>query len=169
MPSVERLAHRLDVPSGQTFAELRQRFEEAVPAYDMQLFAGFVADQADWATVVKTTDQIAPHGFLRYWTVDAGPVMSLAGNTLGCASYLMGNHVIAQRMYRHDPGVMLYAPLRVAIHEDADRNAWLSLDRPSDQFGSFGRPEIAAVGRELDGKVADLLRHLDLTVPPELR
>jgi hypothetical protein len=168
MPSVERSAHRLGVPSGQTFAELRQRFEEAVPAYDTQLFAGLVADQTDWATVTEATERVAPHGFLRYWTVDAGPVMRLAGNTLACASYLMGNHVIAQRMYRHDPGVMLYAPLRVAIHEDADRRAWLSLDRPSDQFGSFGRPEIAAVGRELDGKVADLLRHLDLPVPPEL-
>jgi hypothetical protein len=168
MPSVERLAHRLDVPGGQTFAELRQRFEEAVPAYDIPLFAGLVADQVDWATVTEATDRVAPHGFLRYWTVDAGPVMSLAGNKLGCASYLMGNHVIAQRMYRHDPGVMLYAPLRVAIHEDADHKAWLSLDRPSDQFGSFGRPEIAAVGRELDGKVADLLRHIDLPAPPEL-
>ena len=164
MPSVERLAHRLDVLSGQSFAELRQRFEEAVPAFAPELVAG----RADWAAVVEATDRVATHDFLRYATVDAGPVMSVAGNNLACVSYLMGNHVIAQRMYRHDPGVMLYAPLRVAIHEDADRRAWLSLDRPSDQFGSFGRPEIAAVGRELDAKVANLLGVLDLPVPPEL-
>jgi len=168
MPSVERVAHRLEVPSGQTFADLRQRFEEAVPAYDVQLFAGLVADRADWATVTEATDRVATYGFLRYWTVDAGPLMSLAGNNLGCASYLMGNHLIAQRVFRHNAGAMLYAPLRVAIHEDGDRRAWLSIDRPSDQFGSFGHPDIAAVGRELDGKVADLLRHLDLPAPPEL-
>ncbi|QUQ66019.1 DUF302 domain-containing protein [Kutzneria sp. CA-103260] len=168
MPSVERVAHRLEVPSGQTFAELRQRFEDAVPAYDVELFAGFVADRVDWATVTEATDRVATHGFLRYWTVDAGPLMSLAGNNLNCAGYLMGNHLIAQRMYRHDPGIMLYAPLRVAIHEDVDRRAWLSVDRPSDQFGSFGRPEIAAVGRELDAKVVNLLGVLDLPVPAEL-
>ncbi|MFI9383326.1 DUF302 domain-containing protein [Kutzneria sp. NPDC052558] len=168
MPSVERVVHRLDVPSGQSYAELRQRFEEAVPAYDVQLFAGLVADRVEWSAIVEATDRLATYGFLRYWTVEAGPVMSLAGNTLACVSYLVGNHTIAQRMYRHDPGVMLYAPLRVAIHEDADRRAWLSLDRPSDQFGSFGLPDVAAVGGELDGKVAALLRHLDLPAPPEL-
>jgi len=142
MPSVERVAHRLEVPSGQTFAELRQRFEEAVPAYDAKLFAGFVAAGADWATVTEATERVATHGFLRYWTVDAGPLMSLAGNNLGCASYLMGNHLIAQRMFRHDPGVLLYAPLRVAVHEDADRRAWLGFP---DQNGSPPRRKVGVV------------------------
>lgn len=32
-----------------------------------------------------------------------------------CTTYLMGNHIVAERMYRHDSGVMLYAPLRVTI------------------------------------------------------
>lgn len=166
MPS--RIVNRLDVPSGQTFAEFRQRFETAVPVYDEKLFGGFVRDGASWDAVVEATDRVATHGFLRYWTGEAGALMRLAGSDLSCAAYLMGNHVIAQRMFRHDTGVMLYAPLRVAIHEDADRRTWLSIDRPSDQFGGFGNDDIAAVGRELDSKVADLLRHLDLTVPSEL-
>jgi hypothetical protein len=32
-----------------------------------------------------------------------------------CVSYLMGNHTIAERMFRHNPSVMLHAPLRTAI------------------------------------------------------
>lgn len=166
MPS--RVVNRLDVPSGQTFAEFRQRFEDAVPVYDVKLFGDFVREGASWATVTEATDRAATNGFLRYWTGEAGALLRLAGGDLGCASYLMGNHVIAQRMFRHDTGVMLYAPLRVVIREDAERRVWLSIDRPSDQFGSFGDADIAAVGRELDAKVADLLRHLDLPVPSEL-
>jgi hypothetical protein len=38
--------------------------------------------------------------------------MSLAGDPARCTAYLMGNHTIAEQMYRHDPSVMLYAPLR---------------------------------------------------------
>jgi hypothetical protein len=163
-----RVVNRLDVLSGQMFAEFRQRFEDAVPVYDEKLFGGFVRTGASWDTVVETTERLAPQGFLRYWTGEAGVLMRLAGSDLGCASYLMGNHVIAQRMFRHDTGVMLYAPLRVVIREDAERRTWLSIDRPSDQFGSFGDADIAAVGRELDQKVAALLRHLDLAVPSEL-
>ena len=169
MSSVERVVHRLEVPGAQGFSELRRRYAEAVPAYDERLFAGLVGAGADWATVTETTDDLATHGFLRYYTADVGAMMRLAGNDLSCASYLMGNHVIAQRMFRHDPGVMLYAPLRLAIREDRDRRAWLSIDRPSDQFGSFGSLEIAAVGRELDAKLAALLGNLELPVPEELR
>ena len=44
------------------------------------------------------------------------PVMSLAGNTTRCTAYLMGNHTIAEQMYRHDPAVMLYVPLRTVIN-----------------------------------------------------
>ena len=28
----------------------------------------------------------------------------------------MGNHTIAEQMYRHDPAVMLYVPLRTVIY-----------------------------------------------------
>jgi uncharacterized protein (DUF302 family) len=80
----------------------------------------------------------------------------------------MGNHTIAERMYRHDPGIILYAPLRTAIHEDADGTAWFSVDQPSTRFASFGDPAITTVGLELDHKLAALLEHLGAPVPPAL-
>ncbi len=85
-----------------------------------------------------------------------------------CTSYLMGNHTIAERMYRFEPSVLLYAPLHTAIWAEPNGNAYFSAERPSDQFGSFGHPEIAEVGRELDRKLATLLDHLELPVPAEL-
>ena len=41
--------------------------------------------------------------------------MGLAGDGARCVEYLMGNHTIAQKMYRYNPAILLYAPLRTAI------------------------------------------------------
>ncbi len=71
-------------------------------------------------------------------------------------------------MYRHQPAVMLYAPLHTMIWDSPDGATHFTFDRPSDQFGSFGIPAIAAVGLELDQKLADLLDHLGLPVPEQL-
>ncbi|MUL48972.1 DUF302 domain-containing protein [Mycobacterium sp. CBMA293] len=81
---------------------------------------------------------------------------------------MVGNNVIAETMFRHDPGIMLYAPLRTAIYESADGAVHLSIDQPSTRFASFGDPRITEVEMRLDNKLADLLRLLGTTVPPEL-
>jgi hypothetical protein len=78
------------------------------------------------------------------------------------------NHTIAERMYRHDPTVMLHAPLRTLIWGGPDGAARLSVDQPSSHFGGYGRPEIAAVGVDLDRKLATLLAHLGVDVPESL-
>jgi hypothetical protein len=80
----------------------------------------------------------------------------------------MGNHTIAQRMYHHNPAVMLYAPLRTAIYEDAAGVTWFAVDQPSTIFGSFGVPAITEVGIELDRKLAALLQFLGAPVPAGL-
>jgi len=45
-------------------------------------------------------------------------------------------------MYRYNPGIMLHAPLRTVIVEDADHATWFTFDQPSTQFGrpGMGRP-----------------------------
>jgi hypothetical protein len=159
---------RLSIGTGVSFADFRDRYEHAVPSLDMDRFTRLVSGQVSWATVVAATAENAPHGFIRYWSSDVGALMRLAGDSGSCASYLMGNHTIAQRMYTHDPAVMLYAPLRAAIHEDRQGVTWFSIDQPSTRFASFGNPDITKVGRELDAKLADLLGFLDIPVPRQL-
>jgi hypothetical protein len=114
-------------------------------------------------------DSTAPFGFLIYWKNDVRGVMRLAGDTAEGIFYLMGNHTIAERMYRYEPAVMLYAPLHTMIWEAPGGATRLTFDRPSDQFKSFEVPEVTAVGLELDRKLAALLDHLGLSVPGQLR
>jgi hypothetical protein len=76
--------------------------------------------------------------------------------------------------YRGRRGVDRHARgAKAAVHEDLDDQpaeaSYLTFDRPSDQFGSFGDAEVSAVGIELDHKLAALLEHLGVSVPHELR
>ncbi|WP_410793281.1 DUF302 domain-containing protein [Kribbella sp. C-35] len=164
--AVPHEAVRWSIDTGSSFEDFRARYEAAVPVLDLERMAQIRAERASWDTVLAAAAENAPHGFLRFWSTDVGELMQLAGDQGFCSSYLMGNHTIAERMYRHDPAVMLYAPLRTAIHQDQYGVTRFSIDQPSTRFDSFGLPDIASVGQELDRKVANLLRILDVPVPP---
>ncbi|WP_371407118.1 DUF302 domain-containing protein [Kribbella sp. NBC_00662] len=159
---------RWSIDTGTTFEDFRARYEAAVPVLDLVRMERLRAGRASWDAVLAAAEENAPHGFMRFWSTDVGATMRLAGDPGSCATYLMGNHTIAERMYRHDPAVMLYAPLRTAIHQDRQGATLFSIDQPSTRFYSFDVPDIAAVGQELDRKVANLLKVLDVTVPPAL-
>jgi uncharacterized protein (DUF302 family) len=95
---------------------------------------------------------------MRYAKIDATPLLSVAGHTTKAIEYLVGNHVIAESMFRFDPKTLLYAPLRMLVYSDDDDNAVFTMDKPSTAFGSLGLAQITTVGEGLDRRVAKLLR-----------
>ncbi len=164
MSAIEHPVTRLVIDVDAPFEDFLARYEAAVPMFDineLSLFQG-------WDSVLARTAELAPNGFLLYGRVDVGPLMSLAGHKTRCVTYLMGNHTIAETMFRHDPGVMLYAPLRTVLYEDGDGRVHFAIDQPSTRFASFGDPDIAAAGGILDAKLAALLAVLDVPVPDAL-
>src|SRR6202012_2819857 len=169
--SIETISHQVDrltIRIDDSFDGFRHRYEQAVPVFQRARFESLIERRVDWRTVLAATTENAPHDFILYWSHDFTSLMSLAGDRGRCVEYLMGNHTIAQRMYRYNPAILLYAPLRTAIFEDADTNVWFTLDQPSSRFGSFNTPQITKVGLELDHKVAALLEYLGARVPEEL-
>lgn len=168
-PAVSYEVRRLIIDVDAPFDEFRHRYEEAVPALDESRFGQLVSTHAAWDDVLAAANANAPHGFLVFWGRYVTQLMSLAGNDAPCASYLMGNPTIAERMFRHHPGVMLYAPLRVVLYaQNPHGPTTLSVDQPSSHFSSFGIPEITKIGIELDHKLAALLRTLGAPVPSVL-
>jgi Domain of unknown function DUF302 len=161
--TVKRLT--VAVPGVRAFQE---RYEQAVPTLPLEQVTALVRRGAPWSEMLELIAESAPHGFLMYFRNDLHPVMQLAGDTADGVAYLMGNHTIAERMFRHDPRAMLYAPLHTVVWEDAGGSAWFSFDQPSHQFASFGVEAIAAVGVELDRKLARLLEALNVDVPRSL-
>lgn len=162
--ATESAGHRLSVPLPLPYDRALERFGALVPPYDP---AGF-APLATWDAVVEKVEAYAPHGFMTYWRADVTSAMAGSPSDRQCTAYLMGNHVIAERMFRHDPSVMLYVPLRVVIHVDRTGGTRFVIDRPSTVLASLGNREITAVGFTLDGMVAHLLTALGATPPAEL-
>lgn len=162
------VATRLSVVADRPFEELVDAFEELVPPYPAKELSLMVEAQASWADIVEFAENYSELGLLTYWHDSVTQMMSLAGNRSRCAFYFVGNFPVAERMYRHDPRVMNYAPLRMTITETEDHVVRFTTDQPSSGFGSFGNPAITVVGQAVDGKLAQLLRQLGLPVPAPL-
>jgi Domain of unknown function DUF302 len=155
---------RVDIATKVPFDDFIVRFEHAAPAFDAEPFRRIIETGGSWADVQAVVETMAPHRLMRYATIEATAMMSLAGHTTKAVEYLLGNHVIAESMFRHDPRALLYAPLRVLVFSDAEGGAVFSLDQPSTAFGSLDIDEVTRVGLGLDDKVAALLQFLGVEV-----
>jgi uncharacterized protein (DUF302 family) len=149
---------RVDVFTGVGFDEFLAAFETAAPRYDPVPMQRIVEAGGTWDDVRAKVAENAPNELMVYAKIDAVPLLSVAGHDVEAVEYLLGNHVIAETMFRHDPTALLYAPLRVLVYSDPDGNAVFSMDQPSTAFGSLGIAEVTEVGLGLDRKVANLLR-----------
>ena len=160
-------APRLTVPIPGV-REFQSRYEAAVPDVPLEAVTDLLTRGSPWSEMVDLIERSAPHGFLIYFRNDLHPVMALAGDGADCVAYLMGNHTIAERMFRHDPRAMMYAPLHTVIWEDRD-GLRVVHRRPAQQaIRELRHPRDAEVGAELDHKLAALLNVLAVPVPSEL-
>jgi uncharacterized protein (DUF302 family) len=149
---------RVDVFTGVGFDEFLTAFEAAAPRYDPVPMQRIVESGGTWDEVRAKVAENAPNELMVYAKIDGVPLLGIAGHDVKAVEYLLGNHVIAETMFRHDPKALLYAPLRVLVYSDPDGNAVFSMDRPGSAFGSLGIAEVTEVGLSLDRKVANLLR-----------
>jgi uncharacterized protein (DUF302 family) len=162
---VAHTAVRMTVALNQSLSQAIARFEELVPAVDIDVFRR----SRSWDETIQLANINAPLGLMRFWKLDYAAVLAGSGTPARSFGYLMGNQTIAEQMIRHEPEVVLYAPLRTAIYEGTDGGAFFVIDQPSALFGSFGNADITKVGRHLDALVATLLDALGATVPAELQ
>jgi hypothetical protein len=150
--------NRIDISTGVEFDEFIAAFEKVAPPFDPATVAEIVQRGGSWDEVVAVAAINAPNDLMVYAKIDALPLLCLAGHTTQAVEYLLGNHTIAETMFRHDPRALLYAPLRLLIYADAEGNAVFSMDQPSAAFGSLGIADVTKVGEGLDRKVVNLLR-----------
>lgn len=162
--TVEHPVRRLVVELPHSYDQARTEYERLVPTVD----AAALAAASSWAEQVEIAKSSAPLGFLRYGRMDIAQYMAGSLSRWKATQYLMGNHTIAETMFRYDPAVMLHAPLRTLIYVSPDGATRLAVDQPSLLFGSYQDPRIAEVGRYLDSRLAGVVTALGATVPHEL-
>lgn len=152
-PAVTHEMTRLNIYTGIPFDQFCAELERAAPAFDAARFEHCKT----WDDVLETMSDFAPHGLTVYARMDNRLHFALSGSRVPAIEYLIGNHTIAETMFRRDPNALLYAPLRVLVFSDDSGAAVFAIDRPSTVFAGLGRDDIAATGRLLDHKVAGLL------------
>jgi hypothetical protein len=161
--AIDHPSRRLIVALPQLYDQARAHYEALVPEVDVARFF----QMASWQATLELAEINAPHGFMRYYRSDLTAAMAGSPSFWKATQYLMGNHTIAERMFRHDPSVMLHAPLRTLLYADPDGDTKLAVDQPSLLFASYGNTQIADVGRELDALLAQLISLLGGDVPPQ--
>ncbi|CAD6550584.1 hypothetical protein LMG27952_05031 [Paraburkholderia hiiakae] len=114
-------------------------------------------DPAEADTRLKQME--GDQGLMIFSMQNHGMLFSLAGIQRHAIRYILGNPRIAFQMTRHDIRAGLYAPLSVLVYEVAPGIVRVEYDQPSSLFGQFGNADVAAVGRELDGKLANVIEH----------
>jgi hypothetical protein len=114
-------------------------------------------------------DERSPHGFVLYWRAVVTPLMTTAAERRPCTAYLMGCPAIAEKIYRHDPAVMLCALLRALIYIDPGDRTRFAVDHPSTVFAGFADQTIAELGTGLDHQFAELLKVLGIGTAEVLR
>jgi hypothetical protein len=162
--AIDHPSRRLIVALPRPYDEAREYYETLVPEADLARFF----QMASWQATLELAEINAPHGFMRYHQMDVTATMAGSPSFWKATQYLMGNHTIAERMFRHDPTVMLHVPLRTLLYADPDGDTKLAVDQPSMLFASYGNPHITDVGRELDALLAQLITLLGGNPPPQL-
>ena len=161
---------RLDIVVDATYADLRARFEQAVPTASPDLTALLTSGTPDYDALVAATNASAPQGFIRYYSLDASRLTVWGYDPADTHSvqYLFGNPLVTEKLYKQNPSTLLATPLRAQIYEAPDGSVHLVVDDPSSTFDSFADPEIAALGVQQDESLAALLNYLNVPVPNEL-
>jgi uncharacterized protein (DUF302 family) len=154
-------AQRVDIVLKKPFAEAVAAFERKVPAADPSVFAQLAASRASSSQIEQTVNAMTGDlGLMMLAKIDPGPLVSLLGKPKKLSTYLIGNPLLANRMYEQHPAVALYAPLRIAIYEDSSGTAHFTYERPSRSLEQFQNEEIEAVGGILDKRMDSLTAYL---------
>lgn len=93
----------LGIVTGVGFDECVSAFDAAAPPFDAVAVQRIVETRGSWDDVCAVAADNAPYELMDYAKIDATPLFSRAGHDVKATEYLLGNHVIAETMFRHDP------------------------------------------------------------------
>lgn len=144
--AVDHRMTRVDVPTGIAFDAFRAAFEHAAPAFDTARVQRITDNGGTWDDVRDAVAVNAPSELMVYAVIDSTQRLAVAGHRIKAVEYLLGNVVIAETMFRHDPKALLYAPLRVLVHSDPPATPsfrWTDPAPPSPAWASPKSPRWA--------------------------
>ncbi|WP_308465812.1 hypothetical protein [Rathayibacter soli] len=174
-------ARRVRLTANVRFETLVAAFEQAVPALPDADAVARLAEDGSWSGFVRGLQWESPSGFVCVWSSRPDELMRSAGSSVSSIVWLIVNHGLAARLFRLEPGAMLYSPIRVEAHAASEAMAGadavveavaetvVTFDVPSAQLRVFGINKITQAGTELDRALGDLIESIGLPRPTALR
>ncbi|ANW64189.1 hypothetical protein BCA37_11825 [Mycobacterium sp. djl-10] len=108
-------------------------------------YAG-LSEARSWRETAMVTEDSAPHGFMRYYRREVAAALIGSPPHWQATQYLMGNPLIDDGLFQHDPSVMLHNPLRALIYADAGGVTQFCVDQPGQQLASYDNAQISTAG-----------------------
>jgi uncharacterized protein (DUF302 family) len=96
-------------------------------------------------------------GLVIHYTGVHGDWLILKGEPRPVTEYFIGNILSAVELTSVNYAAGLYAPLRVVLYENGQGGSTIEYDKPSTQLSQYHSPQIDAVGRSLDDRLARLV------------
>jgi uncharacterized protein (DUF302 family) len=141
------------IETPKKFGDVEATLERIVPQLDPAMLKALA--EGDEGTIAKFERDSKLFIFLKR---DHGAILKIAGAPRKVIQYEIGNAHTATKMTRHKLGAALYAPLRLVMYENAAGGTTFEYDKPSSLFAQYDDEKVAAVGRDLDEELEEVLR-----------
>lgn len=150
--SVTKVTQKID----STFENFTSNFEAAIGRFIAP--TDEIADSDPEGTIEAIKAKAGMENMYMFPTGDPGQVLRLQGGTYRVKQYAWGNPLMAGNIIKIDIGVALYAPFRMIVFENDEKDVFVEYDKPSTYFQLFDE-KVQAVGKVLDEKIQKLIAY----------
>ena len=149
----------IEVASSRSYDQVTASLQERLGTFgDASKLRSQLSAGASWVQIEKAIEgTLGSSGLSIFHRVEHGELLSAAGKPRRVSQYAIGNPLLAIRMIQHEPGVALYAPLRLAVYEDGEGKCVVACDRFTSLLTRYQHPEIASTAKLVEQKVDALV------------
>src|SRR5215510_7124576 len=150
----------IEVSCNRSYDQVTTSLQERLGSFaDPSKLRSQVSAGASWAHIEKAIEgMLGSSGLCIFHKVEHGDLLSLQeAKPTRVSRYAIGNPLLAIRMIQHEPGVALYAPLRLAVYEDGEGQCVVACDRFTSLLTRYQHPEIASTAKLVEQKVDALV------------
>src|SRR5262252_10689189 len=150
----------IEVGCNRSYDQVTASLQERLGSFgDPSKLRSQVSAGASWDQIAEAIEgMLGSSGLCVFHKVEHGDLLSLqVGKPQRVSQYAIGNPLLAIRMIQHEPGVALYAPLRLAVYEDGGGKCVVTCDRFTSVLARYQHPEIASTSKLVEQKVDALI------------
>lgn len=101
---------------------------------------------------------VADNGMMVMGELHQGEILAMTGLRVKSETLFIGNPNIGKQLFSEEPGVGLFVPIRINVHEGGPGYSFLRYTWPSLQLRAFDNPKVNEIGSMLDQKLYNLTK-----------